>query len=265
MTTAQTQNLWRQHNALRRNSYRLWNKTWADYYLKQGRILLNNLTEPQVIFPEEEVSKLFVMMYIDVGTKFANVAFSSIKSFDVDLITKADPPPNYFGVWEAYMANYALTQGAQSIVSISATARARAIKIINDAVALSIEQGLGAVEAGKLIDKVVWNEWKIVSKFNAERIARTEIIAAQNEGAFAGAQSAGVPLQKVWLSSGSGDPRPTHLAANGQVRPMDEKFNIGGVMMSKPGDKSVGAEDIINCRCSVAFEPILNVPTRRPL
>ena len=205
------------------------------------------------------------MMYVDVGTKFAAVGFSSVKSFDVDLVTKADPPPNYFGIWEAYMANYALTQGAQSIVSISATARARAIKVINDAVALSIEQGLGADAAGRLIDKMVRNEWKIVSKFSAERIARTEIVAAQNVGAQAGAEAAGIPLKRYGYLLGSGDPRPTHLAANGQVRPMDEKFNIGGVMMKYPGDKSVGAEDIINCRCSVAHEPILTAPPRRPL
>jgi len=60
MTTAETQRQWRRNHNQARQAYRIWNKSWQDYYLKQGRILLNNLTEPDVIFPEEEVSQLFL-------------------------------------------------------------------------------------------------------------------------------------------------------------------------------------------------------------
>ena len=243
MTTAQTQQLWRRDNAQRRQSYNIWNKTWRDYYLKQGRILLNNLTEPQVIFPEDEVSKLFGLMYADVGTKFAESSYNTVTSVK-SLKTKDEAPTNYFGIWEQAMIQYALTQGGQSIVSISATARNRAIKIVNDAVALSIEQGLGAAEAGRLIDKVVWDEWKIVSKFNAERIARTEIISAQNHGVSLGGKASGRPLDKIWLTTLDGRERDSHANANNQRVDQNEPFIVGGVEMMNPGVKGVPPEQV---------------------
>lgn len=262
MTTAETQRQWRRNHNQARQAYRIWNKSWQDYYLKQGRILLNNLSEPDVIFPEEEVAQLYSMMYVDVGTKFAESTYSSVKNLKI----KREPPKNYFGIWEQYMVQFALNKGGASIVSISATAKARAITIIEAAIAESIEQGLGAVEAGKLIDKVVWDEWKIVSKFNAERIARTEIIAAQNEGAFIGADAMGIPMNKIWLTALDGRERDSHAMANGQTVDMEQNFIVGSVTMSKPGAKSAPPEEVINCRCSVAYEPKpLSATPQRPL
>jgi hypothetical protein len=251
MTTAETQKLWREHNRIRGGSYRTWNKVWREYYLKQGRILLNNITNPSVIFPVEEVEAIFVKMYKDVGGKFAEIGFlSTAKSEAGPTQTKAN---GFLNIWEQAMMNYALSQGSQSIVSISATARERAISIIQQANADAIEQGLGISDAAKLIEERVWDEWKIVSKFNAERIARTEIIAASNEGAFIGAQSSGVPLRKVWLTAMDGRERSTHAQANGQTVDMNQPFNVGGIQMSKPGAKGAPPEETINCRCSVSF------------
>lgn len=259
MTTAETQQLWREQNAYAKNSFQIWNKTWRDYYLKQGRILLNNLTDPGVIFPENEVSKLFSLMYVDVGTKFAESTYNSLTSKSMKI--KRQPPGNFFGIWEQYMMQFAINQGGQSIVSISQTAKERATIIINDAVAESIEQGYGAQEAAKLIDERVWTEWKIVSKFNAERIARTEIIAAQNEGNFAAAQSMGRPLDKVWLAVLDGRERSSHADANGQRVDMNAPFIVGGVSMSKPGAKGAPAEEVINCRCRAVYVPkLVNAP-----
>jgi hypothetical protein len=47
------------------------------------------------------------------------------------------------------------------------------------------------------------------------------------------------------------EPRPTHLAADGQTVPIDEPFDVGGVQFMRPADDSLGAgpEDIINCHC----------------
>ena len=251
VSRAQTQQEWRLHNQLRRGSYNTWNRAWAEYYLEQGRILLNNINTPNAIFPLEQVSALFVMMYQDVGGRFANISYDRLKYNIVDLQTKASDA--FVHTWEEYMANYARTEGALSIVSISNTAQERAAQIIQEATAQAIEEGVGVAELAARVEELVWEEWKITSKFNAARIARTEIIAASNEGAFLGAQSTGLPLRKVWLATPSGDFRPTHLAANGQTVGMNENFNIGGVMMSKPGDKSAPASEVINCRCAVSF------------
>jgi hypothetical protein len=66
-------------------------------------------------------------------------------------------------------------------------------------------------------------------------------------------RDAGV-THKKWLHSQSPlikEPRPTHLAADGQIVPIDEPFDVGGVQFMRPADDSLGAgpEDIINCHC----------------
>lgn len=47
--------------------------------------------------------------------------------------------------------------------------------------------------------------------------------------------------------------RPTHVAAGGQVVPIDELFRVGGFKMEHPGDMSNGApiKEAAGCRCTV--------------
>ncbi len=52
-----------------------------------------------------------------------------------------------------------------------------------------------------------------------------------------------------WVSLEDDAVRPSHKEANGQVRPIGEKFDVGGVKMSRPGDLSAPIEEWINCRC----------------
>ena len=51
------------------------------------------------------------------------------------------------------------------------------------------------------------------------------------------------------------DVRPAHREANGQVRPLGEKFDVGGTQMRYPGDTTVDIALWINCRCTL--HPVL--------
>lgn len=86
---------------------------------------------------------------------------------------------------------------------------------------------------------------------NAIRIARTEGHRIQNEAALNGqneAKKKGADIVKQWDATLDGRTRPEHREADGQIRELDEPFDVGGEKMEAPG---VGgsARNVCNCRC----------------
>lgn len=81
----------------------------------------------------------------------------------------------------------------------------------------------------------------------AETITRTEIARVQNAATQARQEQtvkAGVPLKKRWTGCSS---RPEHLAVEGQIRDVDEPFDVGGEQLMYPGDPAGSPGNIINC------------------
>lgn len=114
-----------------------------------------------------------------------------------------------------------------------------------------IQHGLDAGETRRQLMARIASKWDEISTGRAETIANTETSAAFNYARDKAMREAGV-THKRWLHSMSPlikEPRPTHLEADGQVRPIDKPFNIGGVKMMMPGDESAGPEEVINCHC----------------
>lgn len=86
---------------------------------------------------------------------------------------------------------------------------------------------------------------------NAIRIARTEGHRIQNEAALdgqRGVKSKGADIVKQWDSTLDSRTRPEHREVDGQIREIDEPFDVGGEKMQAPG---VGgsARNVCNCRC----------------
>lgn len=63
------------------------------------------------------------------------------------------------------------------------------------------------------------------------------------------------PLNKEWVTVGDERVRSSHVAADSQVRLVNEPFNVGGEQLRWPGDTSLGATagTVINCRCSAVY------------
>ncbi|GAB7388989.1 hypothetical protein BSNK01_28270 [Bacillaceae bacterium] len=87
-------------------------------------------------------------------------------------------------------------------------------------------------------------------------IARTEVVAASNAGAYFAAKQLGVPMRKRWIATMDERTRDWHAEAHGQVRDIDEPFVVNDELLMFPGDNTLGAsaENIVQCRCTVAFE-----------
>jgi SPP1 gp7 family putative phage head morphogenesis protein len=89
-------------------------------------------------------------------------------------------------------------------------------------------------------------------KNRSQTIARTETISATNYAKLEAGGQAGMRV-KVWITALDERTRPWHAEANGQVVDMDEPFIVNGEELMYPGDKSGSPENIVNCRCTVAF------------
>ena len=90
---------------------------------------------------------------------------------------------------------------------------------------------------------------------NAIRIARTEGGRIQNEAGLDGAHAAkkkGADVVKQWDAALDGRTRPEHREVDGQIRELDEMFDVGGEKMLAP---CIGgsARNVCNCRCTTDF------------
>lgn len=89
----------------------------------------------------------------------------------------------------------------------------------------------------------------------AKVIAVTEVNRAGNAAAYAAGLQAerieGVPMIKRWLDSDDRRVRPAHRRADGQERPLNQPFEVGGSLLMFPGDPTGEPEDVIFCRCSL--------------
>lgn len=113
--------------------------------------------------------------------------------------------------------------------------------------------------------KVLRREIKNMSAYRAERIARTETTSAAGFGAFEGAKSTGLDLEKVWLSTldkrtrgSKKKAKHNHLVMYNQRQKMDELFidPASGEGMMYVCDRTHGATagNIVNCRCTMIFQ-----------
>jgi len=87
-----------------------------------------------------------------------------------------------------------------------------------------------------------------IEKGRAMTIARTETTVAYETARQIAFRAAGVRWKK-WLTSGLGNERMTHLAANQQIVSIEARFTVGGYLMGFPGDSAGPAKEVINCNC----------------
>ena len=88
---------------------------------------------------------------------------------------------------------------------------------------------------------------------NALRIARTEGHRIQTQSQLDAAHKAkekGADMVKQWDSTLDGRTRESHQHLDGQIRELDEPFEINGHKVMAPGQFGVPSEDV-NCRCAM--------------
>lgn len=126
------------------------------------------------------------------------------------------------------------------------------VDLLKKRVANNISRGIATADSYQNIARNIANGTKI----NINRtmtIARTEgnrIHIQAADHAQHKAKDAGADIVKQWDSTLDGKTRPHHRQLDGQIREIDEPFEVDGMKVMYPLSFGIAAEDI-NCRCAL--------------
>ena len=119
-------------------------------------------------------------------------------------------------------------------------------KTISNEITRGIAEGMSNYEISRNITfatKAPLSRARTIARTESHRIAQASTFNAQKS-----AKAKGADVVKQWDSTMDGDTRPTHRKLDGQIRELDEPFEMDGESAMYPGDFGDPAEDC-NCRC----------------
>lgn len=126
------------------------------------------------------------------------------------------------------------------------------VNLLKKRIANNISRGIATADSYANIARNIASGTNV--GFNrAMRIARTEGSRISNESAFEAskvAQEAGADIAKMWSAALDGRTRPHHRMLDGQIRELEEPFEVDGMEVMYPSGFGRPAEDI-NCRCAL--------------
>ena len=222
------------------------------YYQKEynkgvDNVLNTNSTDYQNLFTYEFFNNMYLELYQDTSMHFAKWY---ARTFD-KYIKKGVDSKEYVTQWQAAFGLYAKQVAATNVVLVSGTAKKTLIKITQRLFSDPEFMSLGYDAKARILKK----QFKRYSRYQAQRLVRTETTRAANYGVEQSALTVfpGENLIKEWSTSLDGREREWHAAANGQKVKLQNSFIVGGETMMRPGEGS--ARNVVNCRCSVIYYP----------
>lgn len=130
------------------------------------------------------------------------------------------------------------------------------VKELKKAISHEISRGISTSMSYHDIARNLRSRGKMTEN-QSMRIVRTEGNRIYNEASYNAAIKAkenGADIVKVWDSTLDGKTRPHHRQLDGQVRKIEEYFEIGGASALYPVSFGVASEDC-NCRCVALVKP----------
>jgi hypothetical protein len=201
---------------------------------------------------EQRMSDIITGLYNRAFNEFGRRMWNAAKKSNKPDEVKRDVPltPQFDLARKIWIRSVA----AEKVTQIAGTTKEQAQRIIQNATADAIADGLDEAQTASLIQARIATDGGNLSRLRSRVISRTESHAASNASNQMAAKASGLPMVKEWISSGDiTRTRDTHIFANGQKVGIDEPFVIGGDYLMQPGDPSGSAKEVINCRCSVGY------------
>jgi uncharacterized protein with gpF-like domain len=195
----------------------------------------------------ERLEAIYRQMIVASVTAFGQRIWDQGKSAGFDVETKRFPGTQDFAQFMLMEAMRYLAREVvrQRIGGVEMETRANILR----AIARGYVDGLAEDGIAEKILEVI----PAISKARARIIARTETHGAANYGSLQAAMATGLDMNKEWLSAADERTRQTHVEADGQTVGIEENFRIGSAFMAYPGDPQGPAEEVINCRCTLAY------------
>jgi len=185
--------------------------------------------------------------YRQVISHFGKLSLRAIKSFRISRKQEQN-------IFEALIAEWITTQGLEKATRISETD----IDVLRTVIDKAVEEGEGTEAIGRALRNA-----RPFDIARAAMIARTETHAAATYGSIQSVRQAedefGIVMLKKWSPTMDQRTREEHAAMRSKPAiPLDEKFNVGGEMMDRPGDPAGSAWNVIHCRCALIYEEKLD-------
>ena len=207
-------------------------------------ILVNNAIN------DNEVFNLYVRAYTEIGLMHGPVVGKQINQQ-----LKQFENPLFSEVFQSTITTWLRQNAGGRITSVNQNLTNFIIKFIADKFDENLSVDQITRELKKLINSPKFYRWQIL------RIVRTETTAAANYAAIVAAETSGVVLEKVWVSSLDVRTRTIppdkfdHKEMEGVKVAPNEPFSVQGDLLQFPGDPNGQAANVINCRCTVALVP----------
>src|SRR3990170_2098925 len=154
--------------------------------------------------------------------------------------------------WRRKITEFLVVFGAEKVSELNMFT----VKLIQDLLVKSQAQNLTISQQATFIVETLRNP--NYNRMRALRIARTESTIAANFITKEAGKEAPYKTVKEWLSVEDSRTRPDHSEVNGKQVGMDEPFLVGGEEMDRPGDPSASAGNLVNCRCGLLIQPLLD-------
>ena len=213
----------------------------ADLFLQTGQI-----TGFDGLFLDRDITDLYVDLFRSTGMQISLWYQDNFERY----IQKDQSPENWREIYAAYGKKFAADK--VTLVSGNRKKELQAVlkRLMNDPEFQAMNE--------RTAQRVLRNKFTGYSRTQAMRLVRTEAISAAN---YAATQTADnmfgkQAYEKEWLASLDGRERDAHRAANGQRKPSEEPFVVGGEYLKFPGDPNASAGNRINCRCTVLTYPL---------
>ena len=235
-------------------------RSFTNIYWKLGRKVLLKSIQPVLaraehLTPEDlkqhtrrllrsdDVEGYIETLWTHTGSTFAD--YTSKR-----LLTKKDTQLDF---WERLYRKYAAQRSAKVLGLLLDTEAENINRIIDIYITEGNATGQSIQTISNHMRANLERDLIEMQRYEAERIARTEVIGASNQGSFEGAKSTGLDIGKFWMTSGLPGVRETHLQYEGEgIVDMEYDYAEG---LQFPGDANCqDAGDVINCRCTIGYD-----------
>lgn len=209
--------------------------------------------------PSKYIDNAYKAVYLKTGSFFAMNQYNDIlkvKSFVKKDFVDLDSE------WSSFFDKFLKTTRMTELISKAHLSTVKRLKSISKPIILeTLSNGYSIRKTTKTILSKLGKEWNRTNRFNAARIARTEVVTASNAGGRLGAESTGLDMVHSWIDTKDGRERTSHVLAGvskqNKLIPLKQDYVVGGERASFPGDPKLSGKERIQCRCAERFKVLL--------
>ncbi|MED4914367.1 phage portal protein [Parageobacillus thermoglucosidasius] len=167
----------------------------------------------------KEWEKALAAIWLATAEEFAKHEFERLQSQAKGMQQKFFDEE--FAALNAIIQKYIFDVVADAVTKVTKFTKELLKHVIGEGVA----RGESLLKIAKRIENVYTGDF---DKNRSITIARTEVISASNYGNHMGAKATGLPLEKEWVAVLDSRTRDDHADAHGQVRDIDDYYDVGG-------------------------------------